>query len=491
MKEAERTPILVGIGVATRREDDWRNALEPLDLMLEAVRAAGANCGAPAALAGLDYVSVPRGRWKYRNPAGAIARAVSAPRATSVLATPGVLQQSLLGEACARIARGEAATALVTGADAGYRILRAQIAGEFAPETVIDDDPDILLKPKDELRHAVEIRAGMQMPVGLYAILESAFRAGLGRSVAAHRDELAALYARLARVAVANPHAWNRTGIPAAEIRDASKHNPMQAFPYTRYHCSTWNVDQACALLLCSVERARALGIPEHRWVYPIVSSESNHMVPVSARADLADLPGARITGQAALQHAGIGIDGVDLVELYSCFPVAIELYAAALGLPLSKDVTVTGGMAFAGGPYNNYFLQATCRAVELMREGRGRNALLSCVSGIVTKQAFGIWSLARPERDFAHLDLTDAVSREAGAREVVEHYSGPGVVAGYTVVHGRGQTPKGVALIDTGQGSRAMVTTEDPAIVAAMKEERELVGHAVTARDDALVSVG
>lgn len=32
-----RTPILVGIGIATQREDDPARALEPLDLMLAAV----------------------------------------------------------------------------------------------------------------------------------------------------------------------------------------------------------------------------------------------------------------------------------------------------------------------------------------------------------------------------------------------------------------------------------------------------------------------
>src|SRR5690606_27749788 len=153
--------------------------------------------------------------------------------------------------------------------------------------------------------------------------------------------------------------------------------NPMQAFPYTRNHCSTWNVDQAAALLLCSMGRARELGIPQSTWIYPLASVESNHMVAVSARAGLAECPGARITGRAALKAAGLATADIDLIELYSCFPLAVQTYAEGLGLSLERDLTVTGGMPFAGGPYNNYFLQATCRAAELLREGRGRNALL------------------------------------------------------------------------------------------------------------------
>ena len=486
---ADRTPVLVGIGVATRREENWRNALEPLDLMLDAVRAAGDDSGAPAALRAVGYISVPRGRWRYPNPAGAIARAIGAGDAVTVLATPGVLQQTLIGEACARIASREIDSAIVTGADAGYRILRAQIAGDAPPEATQDDAPQILMKPKDELRHAVEKRAGTQMPVGLYAILESAYRASKGWTVDEHRDRLAALYSRMSRVAQANPHAWNRTPVPAADIREPSRHNPMQAFPYTRYHCSTWNVDQASALLLCSAARADALGIDASRRVYPLASTESNHMVAVSARGNLANLPGARITGRAALEIAGLAIDDVDLVELYSCFPIAVELYADALALPLDRDVTVTGGMSFAGGPYNNYFLQATCRAAELLRAGAGRNALLSCVSGIATKQAFGLWSIDKPSCPFAFRDFTDQVARESQVREVVEEYSGDARVAGYTVVHGRNQAPRGIALVDVAPEQRTMVTTEEARLIETMERD-ELVGRRVRIEDNALVAI-
>ena len=102
-----RTPVLVGIGVVQRREKDWTQALEPLDLMIEAVRAAGEDCGAPALLADVELVSVPRGRWTYANPGRAIADAVGAKSAQSLLSTVGVLQQTLVANACSRIANGE------------------------------------------------------------------------------------------------------------------------------------------------------------------------------------------------------------------------------------------------------------------------------------------------------------------------------------------------------------------------------------------------
>jgi acetyl-CoA C-acetyltransferase len=477
ISDAARTPVLVGIGVATRREDDARLALEPLDLMLEAVRAAGRDSGAAATLAGTQYIAVPRGRWNYRNPAGEIARCIAAERATTVLSSVGVLQQSLIGEACARIARGEAHTTLVCGADAGYRLLRAQLAGLSLHDRDQDDAPDIFIAPKDELRHALELRVGLKMPVGLYAMLESAYRARHGWSVSAHRERLAALYARFSAIAAANPHAWHRDTHTSEQIRDASARNPMQAFPYTRLHVSTWNVDQAAALLFCSAERATQLGIPRTQWIYALASSESNHMVPVVARADLSRCPGARIAGEAALHGAGVALDELDLVELYSCFPLAVETYAEALSLPLERDLTVTGGMPFAGGPYNNYVLQATARSAELLRQRGQGTALVGCVSGVLTKQGFGLWSRAPASQAFVHADVSHEVARAVATVEVLDDYQGAAEVAAYTVLHGRDQAPRGVALLNTPSGQRLLATTDDSSLIARMENE-EWIGR-------------
>jgi acetyl-CoA C-acetyltransferase len=484
----DHSPVLIGIGTARRREENFKDALEPMDLMLEAVANAGRDSGSPTALSEAQYIAVPRGRWAYRNPAGEIASTIGADNATTVLASVGVLQQTLIGEACTRIARGEAHTTLVAGADAGFRILRAKIAGRRANEREQDSEPDIYLSPKEELRHPMEKRAGLVMPVGLYAVLESAFRAKQGWSVSDHRDRLAELGARCSQIATANPHAWTRDPIDAASIREPGDRNPMQAFPYTRAHCSTWNVDQAAALLFCSVARAEELQISRDRWVFPVASSESNHMVAVSTRDDLASCPGAEIAGRAALDAAGLRAEQVDLVELYSCFPLAIETYAEALGLPLTRDLTVTGGMPFAGGPFNNYVLQATCRTAELLRQGKGKTALISSVSGILTKQAFGLLSTEPGPNGFVHVDVSETVAAKIGERDVVEDYAGVAKIAGYTVLHGRGQTPRGLLLVDAPDGRRALVTTEHSAMLTSMETD-EFVGRKVNVANNGLTA--
>jgi len=475
-----RTPVLVGIGVASQRVDDAAQASEPLDLMLAAVRRAASDAVPEPArlLAGIGRVAVPRGRWRYRNPGGAVARAIGAERAVTLLASVGVLQQTLIGDACRAIAEGETDTALVVGGDAGYRLLRAGIAGGVASEQQQDDAPDVLLAPRDELLHPAEARAGLKMPVGLYAIIESAWRAANGWSVEEHRDRLARLYARFSAIAADNPFAWNREQVAANQIRNASERNPMQAFPYTRLHCSTWNVDQAAALIFCSARRADKLGIAVSRRVYPVASTESNHMTPVSARARLGACPGAGIAGRAALDAAGLAPSEVDLVELYSCFPVAVETCCEELKLPPARDLTVTGSMAFAGGPFNNYVLQATCRMAQLLREGRGRHGLVSSVSGLLTKQGFGIWS-SRPGRDgFALRDVSGEVARALDTRPVLESAEGSARIAGCTVLYERGKPPRGVAVVDVGE-ARAVVETGDAALLDRM-ESSELCGTQV-----------
>ena len=482
MSLAPNTPVLIGAGVSTQRVEDPELALDALDLMIVATEAVARDAATPAALTDVGYIAVPQGRWSYANPAGAIARHVGAPAAITVLASVGVLQQSLIADACARIARGEVKSALVVGADAGYRILRGQILGKSLPRRTQDDLPHIHLQPKEELFHPVETRAGFEMPVGLYALMESAYRAQQGWSVAAHRARLAERYAAFSDIAAANPQAWSRSAQTADFIRDDSPRNPMQAFPYTRLHCSTWNVDQGSALLFTSVAHAEALGVPRARWIFPLASTESNQMVSVSARRELAACPGAAIAGRTALEAAGLSIDQIDLLELYSCFPIAVELYANALGITDDRPLTITGGMSFAGGPFNNYVLHATCRAAELLRARGGGSALVSSVSGMLTKQAFGVYATQPGPRGFVAEDVSAAVAAATASVDVLDSYSGPGQVAAHTVLFGRGQAPRAVALVDTPAGARALIGGAAPGLIHALQRE-EFVGRGIEVR--------
>ena len=211
-------------------------------------------------------------------------------------------------------------------------------------------------------------------------------------------------------------------------------------------------------------------------------------MLPVCARADLVRSPGADAAAEAVLAAGGLAAGEIDLVDLYSCFPVAVDVFADAVGLDPETALTLTGGMAFAGGPFNNYFLQATARAAQLIRAGAGRNALLSCVSGIITKQAFALWSRVPSHDGFVRRDVTAQTAQAARALPVVENYSGNGRIAGCTVLYARGEARKAVAIVDIDAGARALAVSQAEAVVAGMERE-EWVGRYVRIVDGQLVA--
>ncbi len=473
------TPVLVAAAAVEQKFDEPNAGLEATGLMAQALRRAAEAAAAPALLQQIQRIYVPKGMWAYSDPARLVAEAVGSPEATTVFADIGILQQTLMGDACARIARGEIDVAVVAGGEAKYRQLRAKIAGVACEETTQESPADVVLEPEQEMWLPAESNAGLGMPVGYYAIFASALRAALGDDPDSYRDKVAAMYARFSEIAAGNPHAWKREPVAADRIRNPDAKNPMLAFPYTKLHNTSWNVDQAAALVFTSVAKARELGIPESQWVYPLASTESNHMLPMSQRDSLCELPGARIAGERALECAGVSATDIDLWELYSCFPVAVEIYARELGVPADKDLTVTGGMPFAGGPLNNYVLQATVRMVEMLQARGGGTGMVSSVSGFLTKQAWGIWSTAAPARDFAHVDVRDEVAAAAPPRQVLETYGGEGSIAGYTVLYGGDGPQHAVAVVDTDAGDRCVAINADYDVIAAMETE-EFVGRRV-----------
>lgn len=477
------TPVLVGIGVISQRQEDPAAAKEAIALMIDAIRAAAADTGAPDLLKQLEYVYVPQGRWQYKNPAGLVARAVGASNATTVLAKIGILQQTLMGDACHRIAKGEIAAAAVVGGEAGYRILRSNVTGTKVGETADDSEPHETLRPHDRMQNAAEIRAGLSGAIDSYAIIESAYRAAHGWSVEEHRDRLASLYATFSNIAGENPNAWKREPVDAKTIRNPSPKNPMLAFPYTKLHSSSWNVDQAAALLFCSAAKAEALGIPECKWLLPLASTESNYMMDVSERPLVAGVPGAEVAGKVALEAAGVTASELDFIELYSCFPVAVEVYAEAIGISLARtDLTVTGGMTLAGGPLNNYVLQSTCRTGQLLRARPGSTGLVTSVSGLLTKQGFGVWTSALDaSRRFQFVDVSDQTKAQVKTKKVLDNYDGPGVIAGYTVLHAGSERQRAVAIIDIDRDRRTVAYSVDGTVMAEMESAIESVGRGVS----------
>jgi acetyl-CoA C-acetyltransferase len=474
------TPVLVGVAAVQQRVEEAGEGREAIELMIAALEQAAADAGSDELLTRADRIEVPKGLWEYSDPARLVATAIGAGHAHTVLADFGILQQTLMNRACNSIASGECEVVLITGAEAKYRARRGEIAGVKVAETVQTGvSPDTTLAPAAELWSPVESATGLGMPVGYYAILDSALRHAHGLSLGAHRDQMAAMYAGFSEVAATNEAAWNRQPVAAEFIREPSSHNKMLAFPYTKLHNSQWNVDQAAGLIFCSAAIAEELGIARERWVFPLAGTESNAMSVVSARKQLHRSHGFHCAGREALALAGKRAEEIELMELYSCFPQAVRVQLQELGLSGDRPLSVTGAMTFGGGPLNNFVLQATAKMAQLLRQHPGATGLVTCVSGMNTKQGCALYSTAPNPAGWQFADVSAAVTAATELCELISGYEGAATIAGYTVLY-QAETPwRAVAVCDVGAGQRTVAYSEDSAVVQALLSG-EFVGRPV-----------
>ena len=483
MSEGARAPVLAGAAALTQRESDPDRALEPVDLMAQTLSLAARDAGPGDWLARADAILVPRGFWDYPDPGRLVAERVGARGARSILTEVGVLQTTLFARAAELIASGRAEVVLVTGGEAKFRSLCAERSGRVAALSAQPGaQPDEVLRPAADIIHPLELERGIAMPVFQYAMLESALRALEGLGVEEQRRDVAEMWAAWSQVASKNPHAWRREAVSAEEIVDAGDANRMIAFPYTKLHTSQWNVDQAAGLIFCSRRAAAEAGLEESRLVHLRAVAESNQMLPLVVREHPGASPASRIAGRRALDLAGLELQEIQHYELYSCFPSAVRIQAREFGLPLVPPRTLTGGMAFAGGPLNNFVLQAAVRMVETLRADPGSHGFLTAVSGVLTKVGVSLWSMEPGE--FRYEDVSEAVARETPTREVVACGQGEGRVVACTVEHDRTGPSRGVALCDLADGRRTIVETRDEALMEALARE-EFCGRPVRVHDD------
>ncbi len=246
-------------------------------------------------------------------------------------------------------------------------------------------------------------------------------------------------------------------------------------------------VDQAAAVVICSAERADYLQIPRDTWVFPHAGTDAHDTYSIGERDELHRSPAIRIGGRRVLELAGIGVDDVDYVDLYSCFPSAVQVAARELGLPAGdqrRPLTVTGGLAFAGGPWNNYVTHAIATMAELLRRNPGSRGLITANGGYLTKHSFGVYSASPPSGPFRWQDVQDEVDRQPTRTALVE-WDGVGTVESWTTPFDRDGNPEKVFLaVLTPDGARAMAVIDD-ADAASASVGTDIAGARVRVHPD------
>jgi acetyl-CoA C-acetyltransferase len=462
----DRLPVLVGAAQWIQRDAAPERAPEPLDVLEGLARRAAADAGAGARL--LEAVDtlglVAVAGWSPRNGPRLLAGRLGARPVTEwVGGTGGEIPLRLVNAAAERIVAGRSRVALLVGLNPMKTLRRAGAAGAVLRWRGGGEGRPSLLGDERMGHDPVEARHGLDAPVHVYPLIESAFRARHGRGLEAHRARLGALFAPFTRVAERNPYAWFPVRRSAEELVRETPRNRMIAYPYTKYLNAMLDTDQGAALLLCSAAAARAFGVPERRQVWWWGGAHTEERAwHVSTRPALGDSVALRECAARTLRQAGIAGDELDHLDFYSCFPVAVEVACEAYGVAEDdpRGLTVTGGLPYAGGPGSNYAMHAVAAMAERLRAWPGAKGLTTGNGWYLTKHSASVWSSAPPRGPVgAPLEASVAVGPEPLVRR--DDAEGPGRVEAWTVVYGRECAPeRGIVVGRLAGGERFVANT-------------------------------
>jgi acetyl-CoA C-acetyltransferase len=478
-----RTPVVVGCGQVKQRCDDPRQAQEPLALMAEAAERAADDARGRALLRALDSIRVPRGLWQYSNPAALLRdRFGCAGAQTAWGSIAGSTVQRMLAHAACEIAAGRRDVVLLVGAEAERTKRRAKAAGiplDWTEQHGDAPDQEFGFSARDPGFGRWEARFRPHPPQA-FALFENALRYARGESIAQHRSRIAALWSRFSHVAANNPYAWIQKPMSAAEIAEPCETNRLVAFPYTKFLVANMVVDLGAALIVCSAEAARRHGIARDRWIFPHACTDVFETTPLGVRATLHDQAAIRTAGRRALELAGVSPDQVTHVDLYSCFPAAVQIAAAEVGLSTQRELTVTGGLTFAGGPYNSYVMHSLATLAQRLRGDPGSVGVASGIGGYMSKHSWGVYSSEPPAAGYRYEDVTAHAQSETVIWD--EDYTGEVAVEAFTHLPARdggddGEDDYLLAACRIGAGRRTWATTDDPDLLRVMQHE-EIAGR-------------
>ena len=475
-------PVLIGLGTI-QQKGNYNQLDEALILMDKAFKKAIVDCTNNDITKYINEVRVPKGFWRYRDPGKWVAENNKIKSVKTTVTKIGILQQNLINTACDKIQNGEIKASLILGGESRFKILRSSIENKEYIETPLNTNPDIYDKSPEKLQLDIEEKELGSMAVGYYAILESAFRFMLQNNHDDHSNYLSEIYSGYSKIAAINKDGWIERSLDKKVIKTESKKNLRQAFPYNKYHCTSWNVNQACAIIICSEDIADKLNIPSDKRVYPLASSENNHMISTLQRPNLIEPAGMHLAAKFIMDICNENNLIPSLYDLYSCFPVAVQMFAKSLKLNDIKDKTVTGAMPFAGGPLNSYVLHSTAKLIEKLRENNGVG-IVTGVSGMMTKQSYALWS-KNPCIDFRYEDCTKKASEIELPVKLSDKKNGSGKIIGYTILI-KDNTNKAIIFVDTDDKKRKLITSTNKNIIKEM-QNTEWVGKRINFRDDQL----
>jgi len=435
-------PVLVAAHAVASRTADG----EPVAMMVEAAKESLSQLP-PGFAESIESVRIVKGIWPYKDPGRLVAEKLHlGPVTTAMTGIGGNATYDLVNQTAQEIASGSLTAAIVCGAET-MRTRRADRAAgglsTYLPE-IDGASPDLMVGNDAALTDDIDEAAGVHHPVNFYAMVESVMRNQKGEDPAEHLARISALWASGSEVASQNPDAWLTDAVSANDIATASPHNRMVAAPYTKLLTSNINVDQGAAAVICSYRFATNAGLSDDDMVFLLSGSGAHDQLTIRARVSLDESPAFRSSAQTALDSANLSIDDLEHLDLYSCFPASVQLAQDELGIdPASRPFTITGGLTFAGGPFNGYCTQVLAKAVEILKSTTDR-AFLYGNGGFFSKHSVLLLSGAPPSTPYVCSSpqaALDQLPTRKLANDIVA-VSESGALEAYTVVYDRENSP-------------------------------------------------
>lgn len=475
--------MIIGVGEVNDRPAAGENGMTALGLMAAAIGAAAQDSVTDLA-AQADWLGVVDSlSWEKRpqpvHPALAHALGFSPLHAETSPSPSGNEPVRLLSDAADAIAGGAADVAIVVGGEAMRSMAaRRREEGKAASGT------DIIRDYRSSSEADLLRRYGIIAPVDVYPFYEQATRAAWGQSPAEANAESGAIWEGMARIAADNPWAWLRKPFAAEEIVTPSPANPLISYPYTKRMIANSSVNQSAALIVTSAGRARRAGLSEDRLIHVGYGAAAREPAANLDRSAFSHSPSMRVALERTLSLNEMGIDDVDLVEFYSCFPCVPKMARRILQWPLERPHSIYGGLTFGGGPVGNCMTHAMARAVRKLRQRAGA-ALIFANGGFATKN-HAIILRTRPVpggRAVLGYDHQSEADRLRGpVARLIADYSGPARLETYAVPFGKDGAPQHAnLLVRTPDGRRSLsrIGGDDQAGIAELTDpKREPVGR-------------
>jgi len=476
------TPIIISCSQYTQRKNSNEH-LDPLSLMIKTGQNAINSTAVEKIKEYIDAIyMVNINSWSYKDAPAALGDALNIiPKEKVYLPDGGNTPQMLVNRAAKKISKNKLKGILIIGAEASYSLLLAK-KGKIKLDWPQRRNPDYM---EGELWDGIdkfENKYKFKFPPLSYAVLENAIRNATGRSIKEHREYMGKLFQHFSEIASKNPYAWSQKAYTAEEIITPTKNNRMICFPYTKRMCSNMFVDQSAAVLMIKRALAEELGVSKNQWVYIMGGFDLKNIHEITRRPHLHTSPASREGAKLALNQAGLELNEINAFDLYSCFPSIVEIMKKEIEISENdpRDLTLTGGLTYFGGPWSNYSLHAIVTAVEKIQKNPKLKIMVVANGGYNTKQSFGIYGKNPPaipwntqespkiQEDILNNFLEDPI-KKANGRLTIE---------GYTITYNRDQQPiEGIVIgkIDEDRRTIAYIKADQDKLTEL--EYKELLG--------------